>query len=325
MDNISFPLRFVPFLRPMVWGGRNLANLLHKTLPTAENYGESWEVSDHPLHQSQVASGPLTGVSLRTLMEQQGQKLLGKSSNEPLPWLIKFLDASDWLSVQVHPDDVRVKELWPGEAGKTEAWFILAAQPQSRIYAGLLPGVGPKEFSQAMQQGNVTQLLHSFTPRPGQCVFLPAGTVHALGGGVVLAEIQQTSDATFRLFDWNRVDSQGKSRKLHLQEGLAAIDWSRGPVQPIGVQGFGQPNEEVQEKKLVSCPYFHLSYVYQVQPFTLPGNGFVQALVILEGEGQLGNETFATGQVWLLPASLSAKKVIPQPSIRALVCTLPRG
>src|SRR5206468_7878875 len=122
-----------------------------------------------------------------------------------------------------------------GEGSKTEAWFVLEAQPGSRIYAGLLPGVDEHCLRAASAAGTVAHCLHCFTPRPGDCVFLPAGTVHAVGGGVLIAEIQQTSDATFRLFDWNRKDAQGNSRQLHIEESLASIHWGQGPVQPLRV------------------------------------------------------------------------------------------
>lgn len=303
----------------MVWGGRNLATMLAKELPTAENYGESWEVSDHPLHQSVIANGPLAGRTLHDLMQSQARDLVGPTVPTRFPWLFKFLDANDWLSVQVHPDDSRVSELWPGESGKTEAWFILAARPESRIYAGLLPGVGPRDFLRALAHGGVTELLHSFTPRAGDCVFLPAGTVHALGGGVVLAEIQQTSDATFRLFDWNRVDAQGQSRKLHIQEGLAAVDWNQGPVQPITVEDLNVPGQ----RSLVRCPYFHMDYLYRTEPAALPSPGTVQTLAILHGEASCGGETMTTGQVCLLPATSPTLMLVPRPNVSALLCTLP--
>jgi mannose-6-phosphate isomerase len=237
------PLRFKPYLRPMVWGGRRLETVLHKPLPTEEAYGESWEVSDHALHRSIVESGPATGSSLRDLMERQREGLLGRAAPRyaVFPWLVKFLDASDWLSVQVHPDEEAVRRFWPGEGSKTEAWFVLDAAPGSRIYAGLRPGIDEQRLRTAIAAGTVAECLHSFEPRPGDCVFLPAGTVHAVGGGVLIAEVQQTSDATFRLFDWNRRDSQGKPRQLHVEEGLASIHWEQGPVEPVRVVGFDAP------------------------------------------------------------------------------------
>src|SRR5262249_27455292 len=153
-----------------------------------------------------------------------------------------------WLSVQVHPDEEAIKTLWPGESAKTEAWYVLDAEPRSRIYAGLQPGIGEPQLRAALERGAVVDCLHSFTPKTGDCVFIPAGTVHAVGGGVLLAEIQQTSDATFRLFDWNRVDAKGQPRPLHIEEAFASIHWQQGPIEPIAA---GDPRQ-----RLVTCPYF---------------------------------------------------------------------
>src|SRR5262245_17013725 len=175
----------------MVWGGRRLGEVLGKELPTREDYGESWEVSDHPLHPSIVASGPLAGCTLRQLMEQRREELLGPAAEHHarFPWLVKFLDACDWLSVQVHPDAEAVQRLWPGEGSKTEAWVVLDAAPGSKVWAGLRLGVDEARLRQALKAGTVADCLHSFAPRPGDCVFLPAGTVHAVGGGVLMAEV----------------------------------------------------------------------------------------------------------------------------------------
>ena len=254
---LTAPCVSTPILRPMVWGGRRLGERAGQDdCRTQQPYGESWEVSDHPSHRSVVAGGPLAGRSLRQLVQEHRVPLLGCRSRryDRFPWLVKFLDAHDWLSVQVHPDDEPVRTLWPGEGGKTEVWFVLDELPGSRIYAGLMPGVDEAELRAALAAGTVAECLHSFKPRPGDCVFLPAGTVHAVGGGVLMAEVQQTSDATFRLFDWNRRDAQGKRRALHIEESLACIDWSQGPVTPIHV-GAG-----VGSQALVKCPYFDLTY-----------------------------------------------------------------
>src|SRR5207248_9642633 len=178
-------------------------------------------------------------------------------------------DVNDWLSVQVHPDDEAVRTLWPGEGGKTEAWFILAAEPTSRIFAGLKPGIDEPGLREALRRGSVADCLHSFTPRPGDCLFLKAGTVHAVGGGVLLAEVQQTSDATFRLFDWNRVDAQGRSRALHVEQALACIDWDQGPVAPRHVPDFDREPGRPERHALVSCPYFELDFVRTAEPVHL--------------------------------------------------------
>ena len=318
------PLRFVPFLRPMVWGGRRLADALGKPLPTAEPYGESWEVSDHRLHRSAVASGPLAGRTLRQLMETGRRALLGPAAgaHETFPWLIKFLDADDWLSVQVHPDERAVRWLWPGEGSKTEAWFVLDAAPGSRIYAGLLPEVSPARLLAAVKAGTVTECLHSFEPRPGDCLFLQTGTVHAVGGGVLMAEVQQTSDATYRLFDWNRRDAQGKSRELHVAESLACIDWQRGPVAPVRAADFGSRRRARQA--LVSCPFFALEHVQEARPFTLGGSGKLQAAVVLAGRGcWTGGEELHTGQTWVLSAALPPVECRPDGWLSLLLATLP--
>jgi mannose-6-phosphate isomerase len=321
---VETPLRFVPFLRPLVWGGRRLAEALGKQLPTAEPYGESWEASDHPLHRSVVASGPLAGKTLRELMETRRWWLLGPAAeaHATFPWLVKFLDANDWLSVQVHPDEQAVRWLWPGEGSKTEAWFILDAAPGSRVYAGLLPEVSPARLLAAGKAGKVTECLHSFEPRPGDCLFLQAGTVHAVGGGVLMAEVQQTSDATYRLFDWNRKDAQGRSRELHVAESLACIDWQRGPVNPVHAAGYESPRPAKQA--LVTCPYFGLEYVRETNSFSCGGRGRLQTALVLAGRGcWAGGEELRPGQTWVLPAGMSAVECRPQGGLALLIATLP--
>jgi mannose-6-phosphate isomerase len=323
------PLRFHPFLRPMVWGGRKLGEVLHKPLDSNQAYGESWEVSDHPLHESVVATGPAAGKTLRQLMEENRDDLLGSPAQryQKFPWLIKFLDAKDWLSVQVHPDENAVAKLWPGEGSKTEAWFVLDAAPGSRIYAGLRPGVDEKKLRAALATGKVTECLHDFEPQPGDCVFLPAGTVHAVGGGVLMAEIQQTSDATFRLFDWNRRDAQGKSRPLHIEQSMASIHWDQGPVQPTRVSDFEKDAKDPKRQNLVQCPYFSLEFMRAVSPPSLGGDRRLRAIIILEGQGRWAVSGFTepvhSGEVWVLPASLSSFPCRPEPALSMLVCSLP--
>jgi len=337
---LDYPLRFHPFLRPMVWGDRRLGDILGKSLDSHQPYGESWEVSDHALHQSQVATGPLAGKTLRQLMEQDSAALLGEAApkHPRFPWLIKFLDAHDWLSVQVHPDEQAVARLWPGEGSKTEAWFIIDADRGSRIYAGLRPGMDEKKIRDALVAGKVLDCLHSFEPQSGDCVFLPAGTVHAVGGGVLFAEIQQTSDATFRLFDWNRRDTHGKSRPLHIEESLASIHWDQGPVEPTHVADFKkgstfqaprQRGSAVAPKRqdLARCPFFELTYMSAGEPIPFGGIGRLQALVILQGRGHWQDsacsEEVKLGQVWVLPASLPRLECRPEPNLTMLLCTLP--
>jgi mannose-6-phosphate isomerase len=318
LHSIQQPLRFEPYFRPMIWGSRKIARFLGKNLPASDAYGESWEVSDHALHQSRIATASHYGVTLRQLMHQHRAELLGAAGERfaVFPWLIKLLDANDWLSVQVHPDDDAVKRLWPGESGKTEAWHVLDAAPGSRIYAGLMPGIGPQEMRQALERGTVSECLHAFTPQVGDFVFIPAGTVHALGGGLLIAEIQQTSDATFRLFDWNRLDAQGQPRKLHVEESLASIHWDQGPVAPITAAD--------ARKRLVTCPYFEIERFDCTSSIPVGGLDRLQALIVTQGQGRFDNGEFVMpGDAWILPAALPRMRLHPDVPLAGLLCLLP--
>lgn len=255
------PLQFEPWLRPQVWGGRRLGIELGKHLPDDRTYGESWELSSHPQHVSRVANGPWRGRSLADLWSQQQTSLTGKNSDrEPFPLLIKFLDCHELLSVQVHPDDRLAAQLIPGERGKTEAWVILAAEPDAVIYAGLKPGVTAEQSRRHSERGSVADCLHRLTPHAGDCLFLPAGTVHAVGKGVLMAEVQQSSDATFRLFDWNRPGPDGRPRQLHLDQSLQAIDWQRGPQEMVQPRTIKYP-DGIPGERLVDCEFFRLDRI----------------------------------------------------------------
>lgn len=319
MTPLHQPLRFHPYFRPMPWGGRALGRFLGKNLPADGPVGESWEVSDHPSHPSALATGPWYGRTLRSLVERHAPLLLGPAADRfaRFPWLIKLLDANDTLSVQVHPDETAVEKLWPGECAKSECWLVLDARPGSCIYAGLRPGVGPAEFRAALAAGTVAECLHCVQPRPGDFLSLPAGTVHALGGGLLVAEIQQTSDATFRLFDWNRRDAHGKLRQLHVEEGLASIDWHQGPVAP-------RPARGADGAALLSCPHFVVEAVDARPTFTVGGSGVLQALVVTAGQGRLDSgEFFTAGDVWVLPACVPPTTFHVEVALSGLLCSLP--
>jgi mannose-6-phosphate isomerase len=316
------PLRFEPYLRPMVWGGRRLAEALGRPLPTGDAYGEAWVISDHASHRSVVADGPLAGRTLRDLMEHDRQDLLGPTADRPgpFPWLVKLLDANDWLSVQVHPNDEQAARLWPGEGGKTEAWFILDAAPGGRVYAGLKPGVEESRLRAALADGTAADCLHAFAPRPGDCLFLPAGTVHAVGGGVLMAEVQQTSDATFRLYDWGRVGADGRPRKLHVEEAMACIDWTRGPVAPLHADGY--PDGQPVRRRLAECRFFTLDYVRNDRPFAV-GGGRMQVVVVLHGRGTLGGAAVRPGDALLLPAAAARAECRPAGPLGLLISSPP--
>jgi mannose-6-phosphate isomerase len=312
MTSPLHPLRFSPILRQYIWGGRRLGTLLGKSLGPEAHYAESWEICDHGADQSIVESGPLAGATLGQLVGRRGEALLGQHHPQlrfPLLW--KFLDAAQTLSVQVHPDDAQAARLDPPDMGKTEAWVIVAAEPGSRIYAGLKPGVDRAHLAAAVQQGTVEACLHSFEAQPGDCVFLPAGTIHALGQGLLVAEIQQASDVTYRLFDWNRLGADGKPRPLHVQQALAAIDYSRGPVEPQQPKPMSRP----ALSRLVECPQFTLDRWQLTSPQTVGGDGRCHILAVLEGtiavERDPAKDVLASGHTMLLPAVLGEVELRP--------------
>ena len=313
-------LCFEPHLLPKVWGGRRLSQL-NRLLPEDQSYGESWEISDHASHSSVISHGTFAGRTLRNLMQSHRSSLLGDDSEaDVFPLLVKFLDADDWLSVQVHPDDENVKTLLPGEGGKTEAWLVLDAEPESKIFAGLKSGVGEKEIRDALKKGNVEECLCTFTPKAGDCLFLPAGTVHAVGGGVLMAEVQQTSDATFRLFDWNR-----GGRELHLEQSMQAIDWNQGEVKPISIPDFESTGGEHQQISLVDCPYFKMQYRRGSTPFTIGESGQAELLIVLQGEGMIGDQRLSRGTCWLKPACVDTIECAPVNGMGMLHVIIPNN
>ncbi len=219
-----YPLAFEPVFKDYIWGGRNLETKLGRALPPG-TVAESWEVAAHPNGQTKVAAGPLSGYTLDALQARLGERLLGQAADAAnFPLLIKLLDANRWLSVQVHPDDAYARE-HAGELGKTELWIILHAEPGAELIYGLKDGVTREQFAQAAANGQIEHMLHRVSIRSGDAVYVPAGTVHALGPGAIVAEIQQNSDTTYRLYDWGRSGADGQSRPLHVQQALDVIDW----------------------------------------------------------------------------------------------------
>ncbi|HVW00776.1 MAG TPA: type I phosphomannose isomerase catalytic subunit [Planctomycetaceae bacterium] len=303
------PLVFEPYFRPQVWGSRRLADRLGKALPAEGNFGESWEISGHPQHVSHVAEGPLAGTSLQELCQRHGRELFGAQPPQgEFPLLIKYLDCHVPLSVQVHPNDELARQLLGEDQGKTEAWVILDADPAARVYAGLRPGTTRESLEHHLDAGTVADCLHEFHPQAGDCVFLPAGTVHAVGDGVLIAEVQQTSDATFRLWDWNRLGPDGKPRALHRQQALAAIDWSAGPVAPVHPQPLGDLTRNVTGERLVDSPYFRMDRLQISGESELAPAGVLSIWMVLGGTAVLQSKggyrrEFSRGETVLVPAA----------------------
>jgi mannose-6-phosphate isomerase len=307
-----YPLRFRLLVRRYIWGGRRLETVLGKAIGQDNDYAESWEVCDRGADQSIVDYGPLAGTSLGELVRCRGQELLGRAApQERFPLLVKFLDATHVLSVQIHPDDEQAAQLSPPDLGKTEAWIILATEPESKVYAGLRPGVNREQLAAAIEEGTCERLLHSFQPRPGDCLFIPAGTVHALGNGLLVAEIQQSSDMTFRLFDWNRVGADGRPRPLHVEQGLAVTDFERGPITPQ----VPQPTDRPWVSRLVECDKFTIDRWDFNEVRTIGGDQRFHIVCVLEGAvriaGDPNSDPLPHGNTALLAACLGGVVLEP--------------
>lgn len=320
------PLRFEPLIRQIRWGGRKLGTVLHKPIGESSDYAESWEVADQPGGQSVVSTGQLKGKSLTELVRLMPQQLLGRHQNlTQFPLLIKFLDAHDWLSLQVHPNDQQAKTYNPDENGKTEAWIILDAAPGSQICAGLRSGVTSADFRRHLAAGTIEECLHMIPARAGDCVFVPAGTVHALGPGILLAEVQQQSNLTFRIYDWGRLGSDGKPRQIHVEESLACIDFNRGPVNPVNPVPLQTGVHKVEE--LVCCEHFVIHRHTSDSPFCLESDNRFHILMMLEGEADVstneGQVTLTKGETVLLPADSSAATVQPAGPVTLLEILYP--
>jgi mannose-6-phosphate isomerase len=310
-------MRFEPILRQYLWGGRRLADF-GKPLGEGDHYAESWEIVDHGDDQSVVADGPLAGTRLRDLVLQHGPALFGRHHpQDQFPLLFKFLDCQKTLSVQVHPNDAQAALLNPPDLGKTEAWVVLAADPGAKIYAGLKPGVQRAALERGITAGLCAECLHSFEPQPGDCVFIEAGTVHALGAGLLIAEIQQASDTTFRLFDWNRVDRDGKPRPLHIRESLDTINFLRGQVGPQLPASTDRSNVE----QLVACDKFVLDRWHLTASENLENDDRFHIIAVVEGRmAASGDGTtleLQQGGTLLLPAC--CRRLDLQPEGRAVL------
>lgn len=325
---ILYPLRFEPIYQYRLWGGRRLATVLSAPLPSDSPIGEAWVLSDRDDHQSQVANGPLKGRTIHQLLEQFPEQLLGKLAGRfrRFPLLLKFLDAHDMLSVQVHPTDAHTDLLPAGETGKTEAWVVLEAGTESRIYAGLKPATTADNLRRAIANGAVADHLVCFTPKPGDGVFVPAGTVHALGGDVVVFEVQQNSDVTFRLYDWDHVEAKtGRPRALQVEQALACIDFAQGAVGPVAP--VVEEVKPVLRDRLFLCEHFGLWRLRGESPFTVGAAGMPRVLVCIAGEGHLehdgANYAVGKGDVLLLPAVVGACGFRPRSAVSLLEIALP--
>ncbi|MHC4125427.1 MAG: type I phosphomannose isomerase catalytic subunit, partial [Planctomycetota bacterium] len=271
-----YPLKFRPIFKERIWGGSKLRDFFDKDISPGVKIGESWELADLPEDKSEIANGHLAGQRLALLIEKYGPAITGKPDYQPpFPLLIKILDAEEILSVQVHPDEQTCRRMGKGEP-KTECWYIISAQPGAVIYKGLKKSVTRERFAEAIKNGSCAELLEQVAVHPGQCHFLPAGTAHAIGGGLLIAEIQTPSDTTYRVFDWNRVDRTGKARPLHIEEALESIAFDADSSKvPVTISG-----------RLVDSEYFRIDKGHQGRATEiLVRAGQMKTVMIITGLG----------------------------------------
>jgi mannose-6-phosphate isomerase len=322
-----YPLRFEPIYQYRVWGGRRLADLLTAPLPGDGPIGEAWLLSDRDECPSKVATGPLKGTTIRQLLEQSPEPMLGKLAARfrRFPVLLKFLDAREKLSVQVHPDDGQQAYLPAGESGKTEAWVVVEASPTGRIYAGLKPGSTRGDLRQSLVNRTLADHLTSFAPKVGDAVFLRAGTVHSLGGLVVF-EVQENSDVTYRLYDWDRIDPKtGKPRPLQVEQAIACLDSEQGAIGPV--TPVVEQDAPARRERLFDCEHFSVWRHTGKAPFTVGAAGTPRVPLCIVGEGTLeqGGTSYPIdrGDVVLLPAEVGACCLRPSNVVCVLEVALP--
>ena len=319
---MMYPLKFEPILKTIVWGGEKIAP--YKGIETTQSHiGESWELSGVAGNESIVSEGPLKGRSIASLVKEYKGELVGKhvyeNTADEFPLLIKFIDAQKDLSIQVHPNDELAAERHNGSKGKTEMWYVVAADPGAHLLAGLKEKITPEEYAAKVADGSITDVLARYDVKPGDVFFLPAGRIHAICSGCFIAEIQQTSDITYRIFDYNRPGLDGKPRQLHTEQAKDAIDYTVYP--DYRTEYSPEENEEVE---LVNCRYFTTSVYDLSLPFAKDLSSIDSFMVVmcLSGEGSMevdGEEvSLHQGETVLIPASADDVCFIPEGSMKLL-------
>ena len=288
------PLAFTPLYMQRVWGGRRLETIYQRSLPDDAPYGESWEISDRENEQSVVTDGPLAGKTLNELWTTQKEAIFGTGlpNSERFPLLIKVLDARDDLSIQVHPPAALAPSL--GGDPKTEMWFIADADPGSKLYAGLKKGVTRADFEDSLNDGSVADVVHAIEPSKGESIFIPSGRLHAIGAGFLIHEIQQNSDTTYRVFDWNRVGLDGVPRELHVEQSMKSIDFD----------DFEPGMDEARGTVVAECEFFKVEKL-TLAPADQVGNESTDRFAIFSvAEGSIitpAGREFRKGDFFLLP------------------------
>ena len=316
------PLKFEPILKTIVWGGEKIAP--YKGIETSQQHiGESWELSGVAGNESVVAEGPLKGKTISQLVKEYKGELVGEhvyaNTGDEFPLLIKFIDAQSDLSIQVHPNDELAAARHNGSKGKTEMWYVVAADEGAHLLAGLTEKITPQQYAAKVADGTITGVLARYDVHPGDVFFLPAGRIHAICGGCFIAEIQQTSNITYRIYDYGRLGLDGKPREVHTELAKDAIDYT---VYPDYRTHYSPLQDEEQE--VVSCQYFTTSIYDLTLPFAKDLSGIDSFMVVmcLGGSGSLevdGEEVpVRQGETVLVPASADDICFIPDGSMKVL-------
>lgn len=326
--NELYPLKFKPIYKDKIWGGDKIKTVLGKDFSPLPNCGEVWVVSGVKGNVTTVENGFLAGNELNELVEVYmddlvGERVFEKHTNE-FPLLIKFIDAKDWLSIQVHPDDELANKRKAGN-GKTEMWYIMGADKDSQLISGFNRKIDQNTYLKYLEEKNLPEIMNFENVEPGDVFFMPAGRVHALGPGVLLAEIQQTSDTTYRIYDWDRVDDQGRSRDLHIKEALEAIDYEvHDDYKTRYSIRFNETNQ------VVNCPYFNTSIIEFDQGLkkNLEAVDSFVIYICVEGSVELVDENeftvdLSTGDAVLLPAMMEHIVLKPKSKSKLLEVYVP--
>jgi mannose-6-phosphate isomerase len=320
--NSLYPLKFKPVLKDKIWGGRKIETALHQSFAPLPNCGEMWVLSGVEGNQTTVENGFLAGNELNELVEVYmgdlvGEKIYQKFGNE-FPILIKFIDANDWLSIQVHPDD---KLAWKRHQslGKTEMWYILDADESSELIAGFQTKVDIQGYQKHLENKTLKSILNFEKVNTGDVFYIPAGRVHALGPGILLAEIQQTSDVTYRIYDWDRIDAAGMMRELHTELALDAIDFN--VYENYKTPYSDKLNETV---KLIKSPYFTTHFIHLNKPVKKDYSAIDSFVIYIctEGECEIISDDirypFKIGEAMLLPATIEFVEIYPKEAVKIL-------
>ena len=310
-------IKLTPIFHEKIWGGRQLETVFGYDIPEGP-IGECWAISAHPNGDCQIAEGPYAGHTLSWLWTEH-RELFGNCEGKEFPLLIKFIDAQQDLSIQVHPND-ELAEQRHHSKGKTEMWYVVDTAEGAHLRSGFSKQVTPEEYAASVEDNTITDILAEYEIHPGDLFFLPAGRVHSIGAGAFIAEIQQTSDITYRIYDFNRKDADGNTRELHTELAKGAIDYTVLP-------DYRTKYEQVQDREteLVSCPYFTTSLCDLTAPLTLDYAALDSFVVVIcvEGKGMIaddsGNEMpIHQGETVLLPATVKSLRVVPEGKLKML-------